>query len=133
MAQLPTGFAPALARIPPKPAKAKNMQLTPEYLASRTARAVSMGYSKPKWVEFCEIAIRRGLAVYLYEAIHTASKYVTLRRDGKSFKVRFSNHKPILASEAGGDCDFFVGVTNRTVTTTGDAMRAAMAHFGMAA
>lgn len=129
MAPLPTTHPPA--RIPPKPAKARNLPLTPEYLKARAERTSALGYPKPKWVEFCDIALRRGLVAYLYEAKHTDSKYVTLRHGGKSFKVRFSNHKPILAREIGNDCDFFVGVANRTVTTTGDAMRAAMAHFGM--
>jgi hypothetical protein len=129
MAPLPNGYQPPM-RVPPKAAKAKNLRLTSDYLAARAQRSVALGYSKPKWVEFCEIALRRGFAVYLYEALHTASKYVTLRRDGRVFKVRFSNHKPIPSREAGRDCDFFVGVTNQTVTTTGQALRAAMAHFG---
>lgn len=129
MAPLPASFTPT-PRFVPKPAKARNDRLTEDYLANRAARSASLGYSKPKWVEFCEVALRRGLDVYLYEARHTASKYVTLRKGGKAYKVRFSNHKPIQAREAGGDCDFFVGVTNLAVTTTGDALRAVMAYFG---
>lgn len=119
------------AAIPAKPAKANNIAVTQPYLATRTARAVALGYSKPRWIEFCEVALRRGLTVYLYEARRTVSKYITLRHGGKSFKVRFSDHKPIARREAQKDCDFFVGVTNHTVTTTGDAVRAAMAHFGV--
>jgi hypothetical protein len=128
MAPLPTIKSPVF--IPQKAAKAKNLPLTPPYLALRTMRAVSMGYQKPKWVEFCEVALRRGFSVTLYEAKHTASKYITLRKGGKSFKVRFSNHRPIRSREAGRDCDFFVGVTNLAVTTTGDALRAVTAFFG---
>ncbi|MBB4235076.1 hypothetical protein [Rhizobium esperanzae] len=107
------------------------MQMTPAYLAIRTARANALGYGKPRWVEFCEVALRRGLDVYLYEAKRTFSKYITLRMGGLAFKVRFSDHKPIPAREARNDCDFFVGVTNTNVTTTGDAVRAAMKHFGV--
>jgi len=88
------------------------------------------GLSSWGWVEFCEISIRRGFDVYLYEAKHTASKYITLFRNGRSFKVRFSNHRPIARRELAGDCDFFVGVTNLSVTTTGDALRAVAQHFG---
>jgi len=130
MVPLPMMTKPA--PVPPKPAKAKNLQLTQPYLTLRAMRAVSLGYPKPKWIDFCEVALRRGFSASLYEAKHTVSKYVTLRKAGRSFKVRFSNHKPIKAREVGGDCDFFVGVTNRAVTTTGDALRAAMVHFGEA-
>jgi hypothetical protein len=128
MAPLPN--IPAPVRIPPKAAKAKNLTLTLPYLALRTARAISLGFHKPKWIEFCEIALRRDFDVRLYEAKHTVSKYVTLRKGGKAYKVRFSNHAPIKAREAAKDCDFFVGVTNLAVTTTGDALRAVMKHFG---
>lgn len=129
MAPIPSISRPVF--IPPKQAKANGQKTTAEQLAVRAARSIALGYSKQKWVEFCEVALRRGLDVYLYEARHTASKYITLRGNGKSFKVRFSNHKPIPSREAGADCDFFVGVTNRTVTTTGDALRAVSAYFGL--
>ncbi|MGM4911467.1 hypothetical protein [Rhizobium sp. 768_B6_N1_8] len=130
MAPIPAIYK-APPAIPQKPSKANNLAVTPAYLANRTARAVALGYGKPRWIEFCEVALRRGLTVNLYEARRTVSKYVTLRHGGKSFKVRFSDHKPIPRREAQNDCDFFVGVTNQTVTTTGDAVRAALAHFGV--
>lgn len=117
---------------PAKPAKAKNLTLTLDYLAARTFRNLTMGYAKPKWILFCETMIKRGLEVRLYEAKMTASKYVTVSGPGaKPFKVRFSNHKPIAAREANGDCDFFVGVTHRDITTTSQAVRATLKHFGM--
>jgi hypothetical protein len=48
---------------------------------------------------------------------------------GKQFKVRFSNHKPIHARELRGDCDFFVGHTNLTVTHTAQAIHTVRNHF----
>ena len=116
----------------PKPSKAKNLSITKEALALRAQRSIQLGYSKPKWVEFCEAAIDMGLSISLYEARRTASKYITLRNGCAAYKVRFSNHKPIKWKESGGDCDFFVGVANNSVTTTADALAAVRAHFGIA-
>lgn len=128
MAPLPRISAPVA--IPPKSGKANNVPVTAEYLQSRAIRSIALGYGKPKYIQFCERALASGMRVQLYEARHTASKYVTLRAGGRQFKVRFSNHKPIPSREVGGDCDFFVGVTNLAVTTTDQAFAAAMSYFG---
>lgn len=110
--------------------KATNLKLTPEYLKSRADGLAARGYSKPKWIGFCEDVLAAGLQASLYEARRTFSKYVTVTNGrGKSFKVRFSNHKPIKSREAAGDCDFFVGVTNKTVTRTEQALAATFSHF----
>jgi hypothetical protein len=112
--------------------KATNLKMTPAYLSARTDGLAERGFKKSKWIEFCENMLARDLTVHLYEARQTRSKYVTVSKKGHSpFKVRFSNHAPIKSKEASGDCDFFVGVTNFTVTTTGDALAATLAHFGM--
>lgn len=129
MPPLPSFTMPV--RIPPKPTKAKNIDVTQAYLDTRAARPILMGYGRPQWIRFCEAALRSGLSVSLYEARRTVSKYVTLRRGGMTFKVRFSDHRPIASREHAGDCDFFVGVTNRTVTTTDDAWRAACTYLGV--
>jgi hypothetical protein len=69
--------------------------------------------------------------VSYYDAVTTVSKYVFVRRGGKRFKVRFSNHKPARWREQSRDCDFFVGITNTGVTRTEDAIRATLAFFGV--
>lgn len=113
----------------PAPNKATNVAVTPEFLAERTARAEAAGFEKAQWVVFCETLMKMGFALHLYEARKTVSKYVTVAREGMPpFKVRFSNHKPIFAREAGGDCDYFVGVTNFGVQTTGGAFKAVLDH-----
>lgn len=113
--------------------KAKNRPIDQAYLDSRTAALASSGFRKSKWIEFCEAMLNRGLRVNLYEARRTVSKYVTVRASGKkAFKVRFSNHKPIRAKEAGNDCDFFVGRTHFATTTTSQAIAATLSHFGIA-
>ena len=113
--------------------KATNMRITPHYLEVRSQAAISKGYSKQKWVEFCEVMIGLGYTVTLYEARRTFSKYITVshKMSGKKkqFKVRFSNHRPIAVREAAKDCDFFVGVSNFKTTTTAQAIEATKAFF----
>lgn len=100
-----------------------------DFLSTRADRAKSLGYPKAKWIKFCETLLEAGYHLSLYEARHTYSKYVTVRKADKKFKVRFSNHKPIKHKEAQGDCDFFVGVTNFGVTTTSHALAAVHKYF----
>lgn len=112
--------------------KASNLIVTEQYLSDRADRLTRIGYSTPKWINFCELMLQAGLKVKLYEARRTVSKYVTVSNNcGKEFKVRFSNHKPIKAREVGEDCDFFVGVTNLSVTNTNQATKATLAYFGL--
>lgn len=88
-----------------------------------------MGYPKAKWIEFSEILLKEDYELYIYEARKTFSKYITVMKDDKKFKVRFSNHKPIAHRELSNDCDFFVGVTNLKVTNTNMALKAVMEFF----
>ena len=62
----------------------------------------------------------KGYKIRLYEARKTVSKYITLIKDGKSCKVRFSNHRPIREREKIKTVIFFVGVTNFQVITAHD-------------
>lgn len=120
-----------MKRKPPKN-KATNLRMTEGYLAGRAEACVRKGFTKPKWISFCETMMKVGYAVELYEARQTVSKYVTVIDEadtGVAFKVRFSNHKPIESRELAGDCDFFVGHTNLGITTTREAISATWAHF----
>jgi len=108
--------------------KARNLVLTPEYLAVRAFR------DKPKWIEYCEFMLNLGLKVTLYEAKVGVSKYVTVQMHGKGkFKVRFSNHKPNVHREYLKHCDFFVGPTNfdAAPVSPARAIAATLAHFGL--
>lgn len=93
--------------------KAYNQYITEDFLKSRE------NVDKPiqKWILFCQYFMGKGYKIRLYEARKTVSKYITLIKDGKSCKVRFSNHRPIREREKNKDCDFFVGVTNFQVIT----------------
>lgn len=97
--------------------KATNKRLNFDYLQNRAAGLVAAGFH-----------------LELYEARQTKSKYITVRREGdwsRSYKVRFSDHKPIHYREMAGDCDFFVGVTHTGTRNTHDAINAVCNFFGV--
>lgn len=108
-------------------------EINEDYILNRWDNYQKAGYDKmPKWMLFSATMLRRGFRVKLYEAKRTVSKYVTvLDNNGKKFKVRFSDHKPIPMREFTGDCDFFVGRNNWETNTTNDALRAVFMHFGV--
>lgn len=105
--------------------KITNQYLTKEILKQKTSKK----YGKQKWIIFAEELLNKGYKISLYEARRTFSKYLTVEKGEKQFKVRFSNHKPIKEREENNDCDFFVGVTNYKVTTTEDALDAVYKYF----
>src|SRR5882724_818198 len=88
--------------------KQTKCQVTPELLAARFDRAAAKGFAKAKWIEFCELMLARRFSVELYEARKTFSKYITVSYSVagtvRTFKVRFSNHKPIRQREVNADC-----------------------------
>lgn len=111
--------------------KVTDGSVTLEFIEARAKRAVAQGFEVPKYLFFARLMIEDGLRVTMYEARHTVSKYLSVHKEGhKSYKVRFSNHKPIPHRELAGDCDFFVGRTNLTITTTAMAIAAVRKHFG---
>jgi hypothetical protein len=114
--------------------KANNNVITKNLLQNREIACVSKGYHKQKWVVFCESLMSKGFTLKLYEARKTVSKYITVTHPGipsKSFKVRFSNHKPLKHKEQMNDCDFFVGISNTKVTNTEMALQETLKYFGL--
>lgn len=110
--------------------KITNELVSRSMLHNRTEGLRNAGYSKPKWIAFCEELMKHGYVLELYEARHTYSKYITVKRgDVKFYKVRFSNHKPIKFREERGDCDYFVGRTHLRTTNWLMAIRAVHKHF----
>lgn len=105
--------------------KIKHKKITSELLKSK----ISERYGKAKWIIFCETLLNEGYTLYLYEANKTFSKYITVCQKGKTFKVRFSNHRPSYAKEFENDSDFYVGVSNFGTTTTEDALKAVKEFF----
>lgn len=114
-----------------RPKKATHRPVNRDLLNHRVTYAKSLGYTKQKWVEFCEVMLDHELILTLYEARETVSKYVTVYSADKKFRVRFSNHKPIKGRELNGDCDFFVGHTHTGIRTTTHAIHAALKFFNI--
>lgn len=73
-------------------------------------------YSTPKYLIFMKKMLEEGWKVRLYVA--KVSKYIFVLNEDKIYKVRFSNHKPYFDREEEGDCDFYVGVSHKQVSTT---------------
>jgi len=88
-----------------------------------------MEYDVPKFLLFIEKSLEEGYDVWLYDSQSTASKYVTVKSRNKTYKVRFSNHKPNKFREQRGDCDFFVGRNNYSISTTKDAWESMQKYF----
>lgn len=111
--------------------RARDSIVTLHFLNERANRSLNAGYTKQKWIVFCETLLSMGFHLKLYEAKQTNSKYITVCRQGskKSYKVRFSNHAPAKQKELLKDCDFFVGVTNFQTTTMYDALHAVYTHY----
>lgn len=109
--------------------KATNVRITAEFLEERVSRVVAAGYAKQKWIMFCEQMLQRGYSLSIYEARRTVSKYITVKKGKRTFRVRFSNHKPIKNRELAQDCNFFVGWTHTGVRTTEQAIEAVDAFF----
>lgn len=111
--------------------KAVNLVVDNTYLKKRENVLKDLGYHRAKWVFFCEVMLKLGMTVSLYEARQTVSKYITVKKDDKQFTVRFSNHAPGYRREQNGDCDFFVGRNNFSITTTGQAILATREYFNI--
>ncbi len=103
--------------------KATNVKVTKKLLDQRAKIVMDKGYSKQKWIEFCEQLLEEGYVCYLYEARQTFSKYITIKKKKVEVKVRFSNHRPIKSRELNNDCDFFVGITHTGIRTKDDALK----------
>lgn len=108
-----------------KPRKSRqHIFVTNKFLATKVYKK-----NKQKWIVYCEYFLALGYPITMYEALKTVSKYITVYCGNLTFKVRFSDHKPIPSKEARADCDFFVGRTNFTVTNTSEAIIATLDYF----
>lgn len=78
-------------------------------------------FSTPKYLTFMKKMLSEGWRVKLYEV--GRSKYVFVFKDKLLFKIRFSNHKPIYQKEVESDCDFYVGISHKQVSTTEEIIK----------
>ena len=101
-------------------------------LAIRARNVKNKGFNTPKWIDYCNVMLRAGYRVWVYEPPKSRSKYVTVLHPkyGRKFRVRFSNHKPITQLENSDNCDFFVGRNNYSISTTKEAIAATFKELG---
>lgn len=101
----------------------KNFHLAKKCYPDKVAKKIS-SYSKsqyeaPKYLKFILRMLREGWRVKLYIPRGSKiSKYVFVYNDVVIYKIRFSNHKPIIQRELDNDCDFYAGISNMHVMTT---------------
>ena len=64
---------------------------------------------KPKWVKFCESLLSNKYIVFLDCLARTGSVYLTVLKNNKMVRIRYSNHWPRLNTWLKGKVDYFVG------------------------
>lgn len=74
-------------------------------------------YQPAKYLIFIKTMLENGWRVKLYVA-NKVSKYVFIIKGEQVFKIRFSNHKPLYQKEMEDDCDYYVGISHKQVSTT---------------
>ncbi len=110
-------------------------KVTVMLLVERAKLAAQYGYAKPRWVHFCELLLPR-FRLVLQEAKTTRSKYIWVSGWAgnvfRTFKVRFSDHRPARGVQEAQDSDFYVGKQHGDKWyTTEDAVCAVERFFGV--
>lgn len=85
----------------------------------------------PKWLQFLDIMAEHGVSTRIYVAKSSVSKYVYADANGRTVKLRFSEHPPSKAQIASGDSDIYVGVSALYVCTTEMAVAATLKKLGV--
>ncbi len=89
-------------------------------------RRYPANYPTPRYMAFIKTLIETGWEIKLYEA--RVSKYVFCTKAGQVYKIRFSNHKPLLRKELEEDCDYYVGISHNQVSTTTEILSKLISH-----
>lgn len=91
-------------------------------------------YPRPKWLEFAAIMLsyqNQGVSLKLYDARSTVSKYLYVTRNGKTVKIRFSNHQPANGKIMANDSDYYVGVSQLGVIQTEQVIPKVLQDLGL--
>ncbi|NCD40588.1 MAG: hypothetical protein EOL88_00700 [Bacteroidia bacterium] len=88
-------------------------------IAKKVMKLSQGKYGAPKYLRFILRMLREGWEVKLYiPRSNKISKYVFVKKGEKLYKIRFSNHKPLVQRELDNDCDFYAGISNLRCMTT---------------
>lgn len=101
-----------------------NYHKAKKYTLAKTEELIR-NYNKkfptPKYLLFIKHMLENGWSVKVY--VSGVSKYVFVVNGEEIHKIRFSNHKPIYAREVQEDCDFYVGISHKQVSTTAQIIK----------
>jgi len=78
-------------------------------------------FPKPKYLLFIDEMLKNGWRVKLHQV--KVSKYLFVTKDDEIYKIRFSNHKPLYEREIENDCDYYVGISHKQISTTDDLIK----------
>jgi hypothetical protein len=98
----------------------KNLHIAKEYKLKKIIKMIEnypKEYATPKYLIFMKTMLENGWHVKLYVA-NKVSKYVFIIKGNDIFKIRFSNHMPLYYKEIENDCDFYVGISHKQISTT---------------
>lgn len=102
----------------------KNFHLAKKYDLKRVEAMIEnypKQYAPPKYLIFIKTMLENGWKVKVYVA-NKVSKYVFIFKGDEIKKIRFSNHKPLYQKEEESDCDYYVGISHKQVSTTEELM-----------
>lgn len=103
----------------------KNIHLAKELTIQKINKMIKNypeNYPTPKYLIFAKTMYHNGWKVKIYVA-NKVSKYIFIIKGDEIFKIRFSNHKPLYGREMENDCDYYVGISNRQVSTTEEIIK----------
>lgn len=84
---------------------------------------------KPKWILFIEQLLDDKFTVMLYLPKNTNSVYLTLVKNNKMLKIRYSNHAPNIEAYLKGGVKFCIGPTKKGMLSERWVMNAVKLYF----
>lgn len=84
---------------------------------------------KPKWLLFVENLINDKFQVIMYLPLHTDSIYLTLIKNNKMLKIRYSSHTPKLDTYLKGNINLYVGPLNQGMLSERQVINAIKLYF----
>lgn len=85
---------------------------------------------KPNWVKFCEKLLNDNFSVILYIPIlRTESRYLTIIKNCKMMKIRYSDHAPVLKNWMQSDIDLYIGPSNKGMLNENQALKVIRLYF----
>lgn len=85
---------------------------------------------KPKWVKFCEKLLDANYVVFLSYISKNKSAYMTIVKNNKMVRLRYSDHQPKLGNYLYGKVDYYVGPEHRGMLNENEILNILKLVFG---